>query len=123
MKKLVVKTGPVDDFFRRGRAIAKRLDAGQPIAEERVIGFEDPADLMRLLTGARVDLIRQVKVQPGSITSIAQALSRDRSAVKRDVDELVRAGIVEVRETVLPGHGRQKEVRAAAGRLTLQAAF
>jgi predicted transcriptional regulator len=58
---------------------------------------------------------------PGSITDIAERLRRDRSAVKRDVDEMERAGLVTVAEKVLPGHGRMKEVRATARRLRLQA--
>jgi predicted transcriptional regulator len=58
---------------------------------------------------------------PGSITEIAQRLHRDRSAVKRDVDELARAGLVTVTEKPLPGHGRMKEVRATARRFRLMA--
>ena len=66
-------------------------------------------------------LFRAVKEMPGSITEISERLHRDRSAVKRDVDELERAGLVTVAEKVLPGHGRMKEVRATAHRFSLQA--
>ncbi|MDD3355284.1 hypothetical protein [Zoogloea sp.] len=38
-----------------------------------------------------------------------------------DVDELARAGLVTVSEKVLPGHGRMKEVRATAQRISLMA--
>ena len=48
-------------------------------------------------------------------------LHRDRSAVKRDVDEMERAGLVTITEKVLPGHGRMKEVRVVANRFRLQA--
>lgn len=58
---------------------------------------------------------------PGSITEISERLHRDRSAVKRDIDELERAGIVTVSEKVLPGHGRMKEVRATAQQVCLMA--
>ena len=46
---------------------------------------------------------------PGSITDIAARLQRDRSAVKRDLDELEQVGLVTIAEKVLPGHGRMKE--------------
>jgi len=44
----------------------------------------------------------------GSITDLSQRLHRDRSAVKRDIDELERIGLVEVEDMPFPGHGRQK---------------
>ena len=49
----------------------------------------------------------------------AQDLHRDRSAVKRDIDELEKAGLIEVRDMPLPGHGRKKEVRAVAEQILL----
>ena len=77
--------------------------------------------MMRLMTSARLALFRAVKEQPGSITAIAQRLHRDRSAVKRDLDALLAAGMVTVDEKVLPGHGRMREVRAIAHSVRLQA--
>ena len=121
MTKLTVKTGTEHDFFKRGRQLARVADRGEPLPEERIVSFEDPADLMKLITGARLALFRAVKEMPGSITQIAERLHRDRSAVKRDVDELERAGLVTIADKVLPGHGRMKEVRAAANRFSLQA--
>ena len=107
MTKLTMKTGTEKDFFKRGRQLAWAADHGEPLPDERTISFEDLADL--------------VKEMPGSITEISERLHRDRSAVKRDVDELERAGLVMVAEKVLPGHGRMKEVRATAHRFSLQA--
>lgn len=121
MKKLVVKTATEKDFFKQGRKLARLADQGKPIPEERVLSFEDPADLLKLLTPARVALFRATKESPGSITALSDRLHRDRSAVKRDLDELERAGLVEVNSVVLPGHGLMKEVRATADRFTLQA--
>ncbi|NDC10423.1 MAG: MarR family transcriptional regulator [Oxalobacteraceae bacterium] len=121
MTKLTIKTGTEEDFFKRGRQLAKAADRGERLPAERIISFEDPADVMKLMTEARLALIRAVKEMPGSITEISERLHRDRSAVKRDVDELERAGLVTVAEKVLPGHGRMKEVRATAQRFSLQA--
>jgi predicted transcriptional regulator len=114
MTKLTIKTGTEEEFFKRGRMLAKSADRGEQLPDERIVSFEDPADVIKLITTARLALFRAVKEMPGSITEISERLHRDRSAVKRDVDELVA-------EKVLPGHGRMKEVRAIANRFSLQA--
>jgi len=121
MTNLTIKTGTEEDFFKRGRQLARTADGGEPLPDEHVISFEDPADVMKLMTEARLALFRAVKDTPGSITNIAERLHRDRSAVKRDVDEMERAGLVTITEKVLPGHGRMKEVRVVANRFRLQA--
>ena len=121
MTKLTIKTGTEKDFFARGRRLAKAADRGEPIPAERIISFEDPADVMKLITVTRLALFRAVKEAPGSITDIAARLHRDRSAVKRDLDELEQVGLVTIVEKILPGHGRMKEVRATATRFQLTA--
>lgn len=121
--KTVVRTGKVADFFKRGRVVARLADQGKAIAAERVIAYEDPEELARILTTAKLALFRAIKEQPGSITDIAVRLKRDRSAVKRDIDELEHAGLLQVEEKTHPGHGRLKEVRAVAERVVLEAVF
>ena len=121
MTSVVLKTATEQEFFRRGRDLARQADAGVALAEEHTVSFEDPADLLRLLTAARLEVFRAVREQPGSITGLAQRLHRDRSAVKRDIDQLARAGMVRVESKVLPGHGRMKEVRSSARSFRLEA--
>ena len=121
MTQLTVMTGTEDEFFKRGRRVAQAVDQGQPLPAERIISFEDAADVMKLVTVARLALFRTVKETPGSITDIAARLHRDRSAVKRDLDALERVGMVTIAEKVLPGHGRMKEVRVTAARFQLVA--
>jgi predicted transcriptional regulator len=121
MKNVTLKASNGQDFFRKGKALARLADAGQPMPEELTISFEDPADLLRLLTASRLDVFRSVKGEPGSITNIAGRLHRDRSAVKRVVDQLAQVGLVTIETKVLPGHGRMKEVRASAGVFRLEA--
>ncbi|HEY9104998.1 hypothetical protein [Chitinimonas sp.] len=121
MSKLIVKTGTEDEFFQRGKRIAKLADQGTALPEESVVSFEDPSDVLKLLTTARLALFRTIKDQPGSITAISERLHRDRSAVKRDVDALAKVGLLKIEPRVLPGHGRMKEVRVAAQRFKLEA--
>lgn len=119
MTKLTIKTGTEVDFFKRGKQLAQAADRGDLLPDEWVLSFEDPADLTKLMTTARLALFRSVKELPGSITQISTRLHRDRSAVKRDIDELAQAGLVTISDKILPGHGRMKEVRAVANRISL----
>lgn len=121
MTQITIKTGTTEEFFKRGRELAKKADRAEALPREFTISFEDPADLMRLLAETRLTVFRAVKEMPGSITQISARLNRDRSAVKRDIDELSRFGLLTVSDRVLPGHGRMKEVRAAASQFRLQA--
>jgi predicted transcriptional regulator len=121
MKNVTLKAGNEQDFFRRGKLLARMADAGQPMPEERTVSFENPSDLLRLLTASRLDVFRSVKSEPGSITVVAARLHRDRSAVKRDVDQLAQVGLVTIETKTLPGHGHMKEVRASAACFRLEA--
>ena len=102
MSKLTIKTGAKDDFLQRGRQLAQAADHGEALPSESMISFEDPADVVRLITSARLALFRAIKEMQGSITETSERLHLDRSAVKRDVDELARANLVTVSEKVLP---------------------
>lgn len=118
--KTVIKQGKTADFFARGREVAKRADRGEKLTPRRIVTFEDPADMLKLLTKKRLELFSAVKAHPGSIQDISTRLHRDRSAVKRDVDDFARLGLFLVETTVHPGHGHKKEVRAAADELQLE---
>jgi predicted transcriptional regulator len=120
MTDFTIKTRTEEDFFKRGRQLGRAADRGERLPDRRVISFEDPADLMKLMTETRLAVFRAVKNAPGSITHLDERLHRDRSAVKRDVDEMERAGLVTITEKILPGHGRMKEGRAVAYRFRLQ---
>jgi len=78
------------------------------IPEEAVVTFGDPVELVRALTPSRLELVAAVKEKPDSIQGIADRLHRDRSAVSRDLQALIDAGIVLVEKRVLPGHGADK---------------
>jgi predicted transcriptional regulator len=109
-----VKIERLDDFLGWARQVARRAGAGKPIPESFAISFEDPADMLAVLTPARLALFRVFKRKPGSIASIVQKLKRGRSAVTRDVSALGKAGLITVTEKTHPGHRRKKEVRARA---------
>ena len=121
MRKTEVRTESVETFFERGRRGAALADRGERIPPSRVIAFEDVEELLGLLSGRRVSLLREVKGAPGSITDLARRLGRDRSAVTRDVALLERYGVIRVVEKPLPGHGKQKWVTPVAAAVELSA--
>lgn len=108
-------------FFAHGKGIASLLDAKQPIKAQTTLSYEDPNDMLRVFTAARLDLFQAVKAQPDSISGIALRLQRDRSAVKRDVDCLAVAGLIQIEDQVLAGHGRMKWISPVAQSVRLEA--
>lgn len=121
MRKTEIRVEGMDAFFARGRKLAKLADRGDPIPSNRVVAFEDVESLLHVLTEKRVLLLGQVQKTPTSISALAKTLSRDRSAVTRDVRILKHFGVIQVTERPLPGHGRQKWVSPLAGEIHLTA--
>ena len=121
MRNVIVSTGTTKEYFARVREAAQQMDRDEVPKPEFTLTFEDPGDMFAVMSPARLELFRAAKSGPTSITAIAQRLNRDRSTVKKDVDILVAAGLLDIEEVPLPGHGRQKFVRAAADRIQLQA--
>lgn len=71
MLKVTITTGSVEEFFARGKTLARKIDIGEPIEPSTFIMFEDPEDILEIITKARISLFRAVKKEPGSITDIA----------------------------------------------------
>ena len=121
MRRTEIRVEPLEAFFERGRKAAELADQGKRIPPSRVVSFEAIEDLLRVLTGQRILLLKSVTQTPGSIAELARRLRRDRSAVARDVQMLAHYGVVEVTEKPLPGHGRQKWVSPLAREIELTA--
>lgn len=121
MRKTEIRVETLESFFERGRKTAQLAHRGARIPSRRIVAFEDVEDLLQVLTGKRLLLLRQVKETPASITALAKKLKRDRSAVTRDIQILERFGIVQVSEKTLPGHGTQKWITPLAREIQLTA--
>jgi predicted transcriptional regulator len=81
--------------------------------------FEDPADLLWVLTAQRVRVLDAVRKKPAPVSELAAVLKRDRTAVRRDVRILMTYGLVNTREETNPGHGRRKIVGPLASKCEL----
>jgi predicted transcriptional regulator len=112
--KTQVHTDGFQGWAKRAKVRAKAMDEGRDFPASRGITFESAAEMVRLLTPARLDLFQAVKSQTVSMKDLATALGRDLSAVRRDVVALEKFGILESRQVVNPGHGRVRVVSAPA---------
>jgi predicted transcriptional regulator len=118
-KNLKVSTGTVEGFFERSLNRARKLDRGERLPMEIRLTFEDPADLLRVLTAQRVRVLDAVRRKPAPVSDLAIVLKRDRTAVKRDVRILTAFGLVKIHEETNPGHGRRKIVEPLASKCEL----
>jgi predicted transcriptional regulator len=112
--KVIIKTGSADEFSHRLRGRAEKLDRGETLPAEMTISFEDPMELLSILTSERVRLLRRAKGGSLPISVLADGLNRDVRAVSRDVVVLEKAGLLRTTYRANPGHGRLKIVEALA---------
>ena len=119
--KVTITTGTADQFFERIRAHAAKLDRGERIAPGITISFEDPLEMLEVLTAERVRLLRKAKAGAAPVADLASALKRDVRAVSRDVDRLEKAGLLRTSFETNPGHGRRKIVEPVAREFCLTA--
>jgi len=100
---------------------ASKLDRGAAVRSGITLSFEDPADLLEVMTPARLRLMRQVRDQALVLSELAAALSRDPSAVRRDVALLEGKSLLRTRKVANPGHGMQTLVERVAASIELSA--
>jgi predicted transcriptional regulator len=113
-----------EGFFRRARAHARALDAGERLPNEVVIAFENPVDMMKMLTGERLRLLHSLReVGETRIGDLADRLGRDKRAVSRDVKAMRVHGLVLTKYVANAGHGRNLVMMPSAKRLELKAAI
>ena len=121
MGRVILGNGTIAEFLGRSRERARKLDRNEKLTPEIRMTFEDPADLLRVLSAQRVRVLKAVRIKATPISGLALALKRDRTAVKRDVSILESFGLVRTRELLNPGHGRMKVVEPLAATYHLTA--
>ena len=119
--KTIVTVESFEEMAARKLLRAARLDVKAAIPAERRITFDRPQDMAAFLTAPRVQLLEAAMQQPRSVTELASALQRNRSAVSRDIRALRERGMLVVNRRVNPGHGMVAIVKATATKFHLQA--
>ncbi len=102
---------------------ARKLDAGEPIEPENIISFEDPLDLLEMLSIERIRLLKAARGPAIPVDELARKLGRPRPSVMRDIKRLEALGVIERRKEPNPGHGQRTLVQTVADRFELTAAF
>lgn len=123
MKKLNtinVRTGSSQEFMERVKYVMRSADKKEALKLLQSIMFEDAKELLRLLSDVKLKLIAMIRNHPDSITNIAKAIHRNRSAVGHDIHELEKFGLVKIHEEINPGHGHRKIVELIARKLKLE---
>lgn len=120
-RRVTVTSGTIGAYVERSLARARKLDRGETLPSEITMTFENPADLVKVLSVERVRVLRAVRMNPAAVSELATALRRDRKAVSRDVSLLASFGLVSTREEINPGHGRRKVVSPRALKFQLVA--
>ena len=120
-RSVTVASGNVEAFIERSLERARKLDRGDRLPSEITMTFEDPSDLLRVLSAQRVRVLHAVRARPTPVSELAGTLRRDRKAVRRDVSLLESFGLVETREEPNPGHGRRRVVEPRAAKYRLVA--
>jgi len=123
MKKtrVQIRVSSTEDFFARMKTLAQRLERGEEVSSGITVSFEDPQEMMRVLSSQRARLLRCVREQAMPIAELASELSRDIRAVSRDVNMLEEAGLLRSSYQTNPGHGRLRIVEPVAQEYLLQA--
>ena len=111
----------MDGFFSRMKGNASKLDGGKAVEPGLHVSFEDPADFLEVITPARVRLLREISVEPVTLSALALALSRDPSAVRRDVALLESQCLVITSKVSNSGHGKRTMVKRVGTRIELAA--
>ena len=112
---------PESSSIARARAALQRAAAGEQLTPTKVLSFEDPAAFAELFTPKRYEVFVAVRKRRafGSIQELSDFVKRDRAGVSRDVNALVKAGLLRVTKAAFPGHGTRNEIRPAADALEL----
>ncbi len=94
-KVLLVVESTSKAMDRAFSAIAKR-----PKTNKNIISFPDFATLGRVITGARLELLSNIKLmKPRSIQELARLVKRDFKNVYQDIQLLAEFGLIELKES------------------------
>jgi len=106
-------------FFGRAREHARKLDRGEKLAAEMTISFENPSDILLILSPQRIRVLEFARKGARPVSSLASGLKRDTRAVSRDVELLEQFGLLRTRYEANPGHGRRRIVEPCAEKYQL----
>jgi len=108
----------------KGREVARALDASAPSLPHAItLTSVEFGEFISALTPKRFELLRLALKKTRSISELAVAVSREQSAVSKDISRLRELGLVRVEEVSNAGHGRKKMVIPVADSISINASL
>ena len=121
--KITVRSDGFEGYKKRALTRAAKLGRRELVRPEIVITFDNPLDMLEVLTAERIRLCETARRKPLSISALAPELKRDPKSVRRDVLKLEAAGVLRLYEKINPGHGKVRIVEPTAKRFELISSF
>lgn len=103
----------IQNFSETGREFVKAWKMAEKGKDyepgyDLVLGFPDLSWISKVLSPERIRIIQTIRDRkPGSIRQLAVFLNRAQQNVQKDVQELARLGIVELKKTRTKGQKRE----------------
>lgn len=121
MQKITIRTDDAAGFFNSAREAARKADSGGVFEAGKVtLSFEDPKDMLSVLSEGRRKLMLEVMRQPRTISELVGSLQRPRSSISKDVSLLEGLGLLlSERIANKAGHGVQRLVQAVAPKIEM----
>ena len=99
MSEVKLHVENLENFFRKAKAAARRIDRGDVRAKPAELSFESMELLLKVLTPNRWTLLKRLRaVGPSSVRALARSLERDYRGVHADVAVLRDVGLIEKRD-------------------------
>jgi predicted transcriptional regulator len=97
MARAIIEIVGPDAYFDTALAVARRVDAGESVAEADFhLGYRNATQLFGELTPSRLALLETLKgLGPVPIHALAEALGRDPGEVDSDIRRLREIGLVD----------------------------
>lgn len=109
-------------FFAGVRQQVAERVAGKRSSGVATVSFDSLSAFLSVVTPQRARLVELVKAKGSfdSISTLADALERDRGSVSKDLKVLAQAGMLQVQVQRFPGHGRRSQILPVAQTVRLE---
>jgi len=94
MTKVSIRTGSVEGFFGNAREAALKADRGDDFDEKVTISFEDPYQMILLLSAGRRRIMMEVMKKPQTVQDLANILNRNRTTIVKEIRFLEQKGLL-----------------------------
>ena len=121
MTSVSIRTGNVEGFFSRARKAALKADRGEGFEEKLTLSFEDPEEMLLLLSGGRRRIMLEVMKRPQTIQELANVLNRNRATVVKEIRFLEQKGLLSLKKGQTKENGSETFVEAVAPKIELVA--